>query len=184
MTAAGRDDFEAYAAAAIPALRRLALLMCRNWHDADDLVQAALARLCQHWDRAGAADNRDAYARTVLVREFTRGRRAAWARRVSVTDAPPEINAPPADLDGLLDLQAALAALAPRQRAVLVLRCHCDLDVAQAAAALGCSTGTVKSQTAKALAALRQMLVTAPAREADESPSALARRSGEVSGHA
>lgn len=155
MTAGPDDDFAAYAAASIPSLRRLALLLCRNWHDADDLVQAALSKLCLHWHRATAAESTDAYVRAILVREFVRGRRAAWSRRVSVTDEPPDIQAPAADLDALLDLQAGVAALAPRQRAVLVLRFYCDLDVAQTAQALGCSTGTIKSQTAKAIATLR-----------------------------
>ena len=47
MTAAHGDEFAEYAAASIPSLRRLALLLCRNWHDADDLVQAALFKLCR-----------------------------------------------------------------------------------------------------------------------------------------
>lgn len=162
MTTAQGDDFAAYAAASIPSLRRLALLLCRNWHDADDLVQAALSKLCQHWHRAAAADSTDAYVRAILVREFVRGRRTAWARRVRVTDKPPEIRAPVADLDALLDLQAAMTVLAPRQRAVLVLRYYCDLDVTQTAQALGCTPGTIKSQTAKALSTLRRTLVHSP----------------------
>jgi RNA polymerase sigma-70 factor (sigma-E family) len=162
MTTAQRDDFAAYAAASIPSLRRLALLLCRNWHDADDLVQAALSKLCQHWHRAAAADSTDAYVRAILVREFVRGRRTAWARRVRVTDQPPEIRAPVADLDALLDLQAAMTVLAPRQRAVLVLRYYCDLDVTQTAQALGCTPGTIKSQTAKALSTLRRTLAHSP----------------------
>jgi RNA polymerase sigma-70 factor (sigma-E family) len=152
------DEFAAYAAASIPSLRRLALLLSRDWYSADDLVQATLAKLCLHWPRALAADSTDAYVRAILVREFVRGRRAAWSRRVSVTDHPPELPATAPDLDSLLDLQAALAGLAPRQRAVLVLRYYCDLDVNQSAEALDCSPGTVKSQTAKALAALRRAL--------------------------
>jgi len=108
MTAVHGDEFAEYAAASIPSLRRLALLLCRNWHDADDLVQAALSKMCQHWYRAAAADSTDAYARAILVREFVRGQRTAWARRVSVTDQPPEIRAPAADLDTLLDLQTAI----------------------------------------------------------------------------
>jgi RNA polymerase sigma-70 factor (sigma-E family) len=162
MTTAQGDDFAAYAAASIPSLRRLALLLCRNWHDADDLVQAALSKLCQHWYRAAAADSTDAYVRAILVREFVRGRRTAWARRVRVTDHPPEIRAPVADLDALLDLQAAMTVLAPRQRAVLVLRYYCDLDVTQTAQALGCTPGTIKSQTAKALSTLRRTLAHSP----------------------
>jgi RNA polymerase sigma factor (sigma-70 family) len=62
------------------------------------------------------------------------------------------------DQDAMLDVRAALLAVPPRQRATLVLRFYCDLDVEQAAAALGCSAGTVKSQTAKGLAAMRRVL--------------------------
>ncbi len=158
MTAPPDDEFAAYVAASIPSLRRLALLLSRDWHSADDLVQATLAKLCLHWARASAADSTDAYVRAILVREFVRARRAAWSRRVSITDHPPELPATAPDLDSLLDLQAALASLTPRQRAVLVLRYYCDLDVNQSAELLGCAPGTVKSQTAKALAALRRIL--------------------------
>jgi RNA polymerase sigma-70 factor (sigma-E family) len=189
MTAAQGDEFAEYAAASIPSLRRLALLLCRNWHDADDLVQTALSKLCQHWHRAAAADSTDAYVRTILVREFVRGRRTAWSRRVSVTDQPPQIRAPAADLDMLLDLQAAMTALAPGQRAVLVLRYYCDLDVAQTAQALGCAPGTIKSQTAKALASLRRTLAyssesAAATRPAATQPAGRTDCSDEVPGHA
>jgi len=189
MTAAHGDEFAEYAAASIPSLRRLALLLCRNWHDADDLVQATLAKLCQHWYRAASADSTDAYVRAILVREFVRGRRTAWARRVTVTGQPPQIRAAAADLDALLDLQAALTALAPRQRAVLVLRYYCDLDVTQTAQALGCAPGTVKSQTAKALATLRRALThgsesAATRQPATTRPAGRTDRSDEVPGHA
>ena len=189
MTTAQGDDFAAYAAASIPSLRRLALLLCRNWHDADDLVQTALSKLCQHWYRAAAADSTDAYVRAILVREFVRGRRTAWARRVRVTDQPPEIRAPAADLDAVADLQAAMTVLAPRQRAVLVLRYYCDLDVTQTAQALGCTPGTIKSQTAKALATLRRTLERSsePAdtiRPATTRPAGRTERSDEVPRHA
>lgn len=157
----GSEDavaFADYAAAHIPALRRLALLLCQDWHAADDLVQATLTRLCVRWPRAAAAQHPDAYVRSMLVREFTGQRRTVWARRVSVTDKPPETPVPPADLEGLLDLKAAVSALPPRQRAVLVLRFYCDLGVDESAGILGCAPGTVKSQTAKALATLRRIL--------------------------
>src|SRR5215469_15973204 len=189
MTAAHGDEFADYAAASIPSLRRLALLLCRNWHDADDLVQATLAKLCQHWYRAASADSTDAYVRAILVREFVRGRRTGWARRVSVTDQPPQLRAPAADLDALLDLQAAMTALAPRQRAVLVLRYYCDLDVTQTAQVLGCAPGTVKSQTAKALATLRRTLAhgseSAPTRQpATAQPAGRTDCSDGMPGHA
>ena len=93
------------------------------------------------------------------------------------------------DLDALLDLQAAMTALAPRQRAVLVLRYYCDLDVTQTAEALGCAPGTIKSQTAKALATLRRVLAHSP-EPATTSQTATTRPAGrtdcpdEVPGHA
>jgi RNA polymerase sigma-70 factor (sigma-E family) len=169
---AGRDaEFADYASARMASLRRLALLLCQDWHRADDLVQAALINLYVHWARAASADNTDAYVRAMLVHEFLRERRTGWARRVTVTDRPPATEEIAADHDSFLDLQTAVAALPPRQRAVLVLRFYCDLNVDQSASILGCSPGTVKSQTAKALDSLRRVI--GPAAEAE-----LAGRSG------
>jgi len=151
-------DYSEYVEFRLPALRRLALLLCQDRHRADDLVQQAIIRVYLHWAKASAADNTDAYVNAILVREFLHERRSGWTRRVSVTDQVPEAPILTADRDGLMDLQAAVAALPPRQRAALVLRYYCDLNIDQTAAALGCSTGTVKSQTAKALTALRGRL--------------------------
>ena len=135
----GRDEeFTEYVAARMPALRRLALLLCHDWHGADDLVQAAITKLYLHWAKARASDSVDAYARTIVVREFLHERRRGWARRVTLTDQPPETAASEADRDSSMDVRAAIAALPPRQRAVLVLRYHYDLNVDQTANALGC----------------------------------------------
>jgi RNA polymerase sigma-70 factor (sigma-E family) len=156
---ARRDvEYAEYVSASLPSLRRLALLLCHDWQRADDLVQAAVIRLYVRWGRAGAADNLDAYVRTILFREFLHEQRSGWATRVRLTDALPEVPAAPADEDAALDLQNAVAALPPRQRAALVLRFYCDLNVDQSAQVLGCSPGTVKSQTARALSTLRRAL--------------------------
>jgi RNA polymerase sigma-70 factor (sigma-E family) len=168
--------FDEYAAAKIPALRRLAFALCQDWHSADDLVQVTLTRLCVHWVKVAAADRPDAYVRSMLVREFARQRRTPWARRVSVAEQLPEIAASAADLEGLLDLRAAVASLPPRQRAVLVLRFFCDLSVEESAGVLGCTPGTVKSQTAKALATLRRTLDPASAPGDDLRPGVQNRR--------
>ena len=53
-------------------------------------------------------------------------------------------------------LLLAVRSLPPRQRAVIVLRYFDDLSETATADAMGCSLGTVKSQTSKALAALRR----------------------------
>jgi RNA polymerase sigma-70 factor (sigma-E family) len=155
----GRDDeFTAYVTARTPWLRRVAYLLCQDWHRADDLVQTAITRLYLRWHRASAADNLDGYARTVLVRVFLAEQRGGWRRRVRLVAEPPDAPGGPADLDGGLDLRDALAALPPRQRAAVVLRFYCDLSVEQTAGVLNCSTGTVKSQTARGLDALRRVL--------------------------
>ncbi|HTZ93587.1 MAG TPA: SigE family RNA polymerase sigma factor [Streptosporangiaceae bacterium] len=157
MTSRHDQEFADYIAVRLEALRRLAFLLCQDWHRADDLAQAAAIKAYTHWARAERADNTDAYVNAILVREFLHERRTGWARRVRLTE-PPEIMTSAADQDGSLDLRAAVAALPPRQRSVLVLRFYCDLTVYQTADALGCTTGTVKSQTAKALDSLRRAM--------------------------
>jgi RNA polymerase sigma-70 factor (sigma-E family) len=147
-------------------LRRVAYLLCQDWHSADDLVQVTVTRLFTHWPRARRMDNVDGYVRTILLRAFLGERRSIWRKRVLLAASPPEAAALVADRDAVLDVRQALATVPPRQRATLVLRFYCDLDVEQAAAALGCSPGTVKSQTAKGLAAMRRVL----------GPSAVARK--------
>ncbi|MBO0822463.1 MAG: SigE family RNA polymerase sigma factor [Actinobacteria bacterium] len=157
----GRRDIEYsdYLSARLPSLRRLALLLCHDWQRADDLVQAAIIRVYVKWGRAAAADNTDAYVRAILFREFLHEHRSGWVRLVRLGDElPAEQAAPVGDREAALDLQAAIAALPPRQRATLVLRFYCDQSVEASAQILGCSPGTVKSQTARALSTLRRLL--------------------------
>ncbi len=140
-------------------LRKVAYLLCGDWHRADDLVQSAITRLYTNWQRAGRVENLDGYARRTLVNTFLAEQRTAWWRRVDLRGSdhdPPRASGP--DIDAALDLSAALARLPARQRATVVLRYFCDLPVAETARALGCSEGTVKSQTAKAVDALRELL--------------------------
>jgi RNA polymerase sigma-70 factor (sigma-E family) len=159
-------EFTDYVQARLPWLRRVAYLLCQDWQSADDLVQAGITRLYVNWGRARGAASIDAYARTVLVRTFLAERRSAWARRVTLSAACPDLPGAVTDHDSRLDVRAALAGLPPRQRATLVLRFYCDLPVEETAKELGCTTGTVKSQTAKGLSALRRALVPVPAEEA------------------
>jgi RNA polymerase sigma-70 factor (sigma-E family) len=166
---ADEDEFAEYAANALPRLRRIAFLLCQDWHRADDLTQSALTRLYLHWHRARAADNLDAYLNAILMNVYLAEQRTSWWKRTSVraepADAAPESSAGGRsgrgagdEVEDLLDLRAALQTLAPRRRATVVLRYYCDCSIEQTAQLLGCSTGTVKSQTAKALTQLRDVL--------------------------
>lgn len=159
MKANDEAEFRSYAAANMRALRRTAFLLCGDWHHADDVVQNVLTKLYCNWTRIQRRERVDAYVRTMVVRAtFDRRRRLFWRRELS-TPAPPET---PFEVDDHFEdrlvLLAALAKMPPRQRAVLVLRFFDDLDVAETAAALGCTTGTVKSQTARGLSNLRTLL--------------------------
>lgn len=156
---ASRDaGFTEYVAARLTMLRRVGYLLCRDWAQADDLVQCTITRLYLHWGRVGASGQLDSYSRTILIREFLSERRSGWARRVSLGQQAPEVPAAAADNDVALDVRSALAGLPPRQRATLVLRFYCDFDVGQSARVLGCSAGTVKSQAAKGLDSMRRAL--------------------------
>jgi RNA polymerase sigma-70 factor (sigma-E family) len=147
-----------YVHARLSWLRVLAFRLCQDWQRGDDLVQATITDLYVHWGRASAATHIDAYARTILVRKYLSERRSGWSRRVSLPGDVPERPARLADPDGSLDLRNAVGGLPARQRAVVVLRFYCDLTIEETARELGCSQGTVKSQTAKALATLRQAI--------------------------
>jgi RNA polymerase sigma-70 factor (sigma-E family) len=158
------EEYTAYVSARLSWLHKVAVLLCHDDSRADDLVQTALVRLYVHWGKARTAGNLDGYSRTILLRTFLAEQKTAWWRRVVSVGQLPEATASRTDPDTAMDLRAALAALGPRQRATVVLRFYCDLTVEQTAEALGCSPGTVKSQTARALATLRKNL-TRPERQ-------------------
>jgi RNA polymerase sigma-70 factor (sigma-E family) len=142
-------------------VRRVAYLLCGDWHWADDLTQSAFMRLALAWSRIRDESSLDAFVRTCLIRAYLRDTRRVWRQRErTVAEAPDGY--PIADAAGQVDERMAFAAalrrLPPRQRAVLVCRYYQDLDVAATAMVLGCSPGTVKSQTARGLATLRELL--------------------------
>jgi len=156
------SSFDDFAQAAIPRLRRLAYAWCRDWHRADDLVQDTLERVYAAWPRVRRDDQPFAYARTTMLRRLISEQRRPWRRR-EVTGLTPglhEATAPSTDAVTNLDLLSAIAALPPRQRAVILLRYVEDLGVEEVADLLHCSEGTVKSQTHHARAALRRHLGT------------------------
>ena len=142
-------------------LRRTAYLLCGDWHRAEDLVQTALARVVVA-ARRRKVDSLDAYTRRTLLRVFLDDNaRARWRRERSWPEMA-ETAAPQADRDVALTVLAALKTLPARQRAVVVLRYWEDRSVEETAEVLGIAEGTVKSQSARAMAALRGMLTDLP----------------------
>jgi RNA polymerase sigma-70 factor (sigma-E family) len=158
------SGYREYVTARLDGLRRTAFLLCGDWHTADDLVSTALVKLLRHWRRVSGMDQPDAYVRRMLLRAWLDERRRPW-RRERPAAVLPDPQSSTVDLAERLAVLALLAELPPRRRAVLVLRYFCDLSVEETAQALGCTTGTVKSQTARALHALRGKLVGVPGPE-------------------
>jgi len=153
-------EFEEYFRARRDGVRRTAYLLCGDWHRADDHAQAAFVALHRHWRRIRDRSALDGWMRRTLVRSIVDESRRPWRRERS-TAQPPAVVAVDGPADGVATryvLVDGLAAVPPRQRAVLVLRFLEGLDVAATAEVLGCSAGTVKSQTAHGLAALRLAL--------------------------
>jgi RNA polymerase sigma-70 factor (sigma-E family) len=154
-------EFTEYVSARSSWLRRVAYLLCGDWHRADDLVQTTITKLYAHWGRASRADNLDGYARRTLVNTYLAEQRSGWAKWTILLrggSGDDERGLLDVDVDLSLDLKAALTRLPPRQRATVVLRFYCDLSVEQTAQVLGCSTGNVKSQSSRGLATLRNIL--------------------------
>ncbi|QZY30610.1 SigE family RNA polymerase sigma factor [Nocardioides coralli] len=145
--------FEEYVAARQGGLLRTAYLLTSNHHDAEDLVQAALVKVVPHWARIHG--DPDPYVRRVMVREsISRWRRRRW--RELLTDDVPEPAGEAEEPTLRVDLRRALDGLAPRQRAVVVLRYLEDRTEAETADILRVSVGTVKSQTRDALRRMRE----------------------------
>jgi RNA polymerase sigma-70 factor (sigma-E family) len=152
-------EFRAFVAAQGDQLRRTAYLLCRDWYAADDLVSITLTKLFRHWRRVSAADNPAAYARGVLTNAWLDERRRPWHREdpfdVLPDRADVRVHADASGVEDRQDLMDLLQRLPAGRRAVVVLRYYCDLSVEQTADLLGITTGTVKSQAAKGLTALR-----------------------------
>jgi RNA polymerase sigma-70 factor (sigma-E family) len=158
----GDEEYVEFLSSRLPRLHQAAYLLCGDRHRAEDIVQATALRLYLKWRQARAADNLDGYVHRMLVRQFLGERRLRWAR-VLLTDRLPEHPAVPSEeIENRDTVLAGLAQLPAGQRAVIVLRFYSDLSVADTATALGCTTGNVKSQTARGLATLRRIM-TRPA---------------------
>jgi RNA polymerase sigma-70 factor (sigma-E family) len=149
-------EFSAYVGARRAALLRTAYLMTGDLATADDVVQTTLAKLYLAWHRVSAQDAVHAYTRRILTNEVTSHWRRAWRRRELPVDQLPESPVEAAYDDGTsAALWELVGELAPRARAVVVLRYYEQLSEAEVAEVMGISIGTVKSQCSRALATLR-----------------------------
>jgi RNA polymerase sigma-70 factor (sigma-E family) len=151
------EEFRAFVFARSRELLRAAWMLTGDWAGAEDLLQSALIVTWRRWSSVTRRDAPEAYVRRVMFHNFLRSRRRSWTRETA-TGRLPE-HATTTDeyerADSRQTLITALAQLPPRQRAAVTLRYYLDLSEAQTAEVLGCSTGAVKSHTAKARARLR-----------------------------
>jgi len=148
----GVSDFDEFVAARSTALLRTAYLLTRDHGRAEDLLQTALAKSWLAWSRIDS--DPESYVRKILVNTYSTWWRRRWNDE-RPTDQVPELAYADADTSVRGDLWTAVGNLPRGQRAVVVLRFFEDLTEAETARLLGCSVGTVKSQTARALARLR-----------------------------
>ncbi|MGH3658290.1 MAG: SigE family RNA polymerase sigma factor [Micromonosporaceae bacterium] len=191
MDARSEHEFREFVDARSMALLRTAYVLTGDQHLAEDLVQNALAKLAARWHKVNEPEP---YVRRAIYHDQVSG----WRRRAKIREDPaaatpepawhgsavhnPAIGDPAEHVGPRLDVRQALQKLAPRQRAVLVLRFLEDLPEREVADALGCSVGTVRSQTSRALARLRVLapdLVERPMTDA----AAAARRPASMEVH-
>jgi RNA polymerase sigma-70 factor (sigma-E family) len=155
-----RQEFAGYFAARRDTVRRMAFLLCGDWHWADDLTQITFVRLADAWSRVRDPAALDAFTKTCLVRVYLAESKRLFRRRERALAVPPEVGqADHADrVTARLDVIEAMATLPPRQRATLVCRFYQGLSVQETAEVLDCSVGTIKTQTSRGLAVLRRLL--------------------------
>lgn len=147
-------DFDEFVAARSSALLRTAYLLTRDHALAEDLLQAALTKAWFAWSRVEGRP--EPYVRKILVNTYASWWRRRWNGEHATDDLPEHARDDHGDgVTTSHDLWTAMERLPRRQRAVVVLRYFEDLSAAETADLLGCSVGTVKSQTSKALAKLR-----------------------------
>jgi RNA polymerase sigma-70 factor (ECF subfamily) len=150
-------DFDTFCRALGPRLVGSLVLYCGDRAVAEELAQEALARAFEHWERVGPMASPEAWTYRVafnLARSTFR-RRAVERRAERALRTEPRHSPVDSDADAAVAVRAAVAALAPRQRATIVARFYAGLNVAETAQALHCAEGTVKALTHQAIANLR-----------------------------
>lgn len=154
-----RDDvaFNEFATGMAPRLFRSALLMCGDWHLAEDLTQTTLAKLYVAWPKVAAANSSEAYARGTLTKTFLSHARVRANSERPQVDLGVDVAAS-GDASQRVELFEAIRTLEPLDRAVVVLRYWNDRTVDETAAATGLSPGAVRTRASRALARLRAEL--------------------------
>jgi RNA polymerase sigma-70 factor (ECF subfamily) len=159
LTQVREEQFHEFVRVRSSALLRIAFLLSGDVTLAEDLLQTALSKTYLAWRRLDGMDSVEAYTRRVLMNTATSWWRRRWRAEQPTSNLPEcsimDQSQVVVDRDAMW---RALATLPARQRAVIVLRYYEDLTEAEAAAQLGVSVGTVKSQSARALSTLRERL--------------------------
>lgn len=150
------EEFRGFMRGRWSAMVRLAYTLTGDRGHAEDIAQAAFAKAYASWGRVRRAGDPDAYVATIVIHENSRRFRRQRVREDLRAAVPEQVSDADEALDDRVVLRDALDLLGPRQRAVIVLRFWLDMSEAEAARALNCSVGTVKSQTSRALATLRK----------------------------
>ena len=150
-------EFTAYLEARQGALLRTAYLLTGDRHQAEDVLQTALAKLYLSWDKVRDREALDGYVRRILVNETTSLWRRPWKRRERATDALPDTAGVEESYDEgqRAAVWSVVSTLPPKARAVVVLRYYEGLTESETADVLGVSVGTVKSQGSRAMGLLR-----------------------------
>jgi RNA polymerase sigma-70 factor (sigma-E family) len=151
------EEFRLFVAARLDSLRGLAFLTCGDWQLAEDAVSTSLVKVYARWHRVEAPER---YAARVVVRAALDEVRRPWRRERSASHELPDAAQPDRSeaITESMRIRQALRQLPAAQRAVLALRFYADFTVEETAQALGRSAGTVTSQTARGLAAMRRLL--------------------------
>jgi RNA polymerase sigma-70 factor (sigma-E family) len=153
------QDYVEFVRVRIARLHRIAYRLLGDGDRADDAVQNVLATLYGRWPTLHGVENLDGYVHTMVVRACLSDWRRSWSR-VLLREMPPDRPVEHVDheVELRLLLRAALRELPEPQRVVLALRFLCDLSVSDVARLLNRPEGTVKSQTAHGLSALRKVM--------------------------
>jgi RNA polymerase sigma-70 factor (sigma-E family) len=164
-TERARAEFESFVATHSEWLLRIAYLITWDLAEAEDLTQECLLRVARRWPKVRRMSHPKAYARRILVNLSLDGARGRGRRGIELGRDDASLEHPDslalqhiATIEDRDELATALGALPQRQRLILVLRYFADLSEEQTAKAVGCSLGTVKSTSSRALTRLRETM--------------------------